>query len=29
VFMIQLPKPEKAEDALQIIERGLKQFESN
>ncbi len=25
VFMIQLPKPEKAEDALRIIERGLKQ----
>jgi hypothetical protein len=25
VFMIQLPKPEKAEDALKIIERGLKQ----
>jgi hypothetical protein len=25
VFMIQLPKPEKAEDALEIIERGLKQ----
>jgi hypothetical protein len=25
VFMIQLPKPEKAEDALQIIENGLKQ----
>ncbi len=29
VFMIQLPKPEKAEDALQIIERGLKQSDSN
>jgi len=28
VFMIQLPKPEKAEDALQIIERGLKQSDS-
>ncbi len=28
VFMIQLPKPEKAEDALKIIERGLKQFDS-
>ena len=27
VFMIQLPKPEKAEDALRIIERGLKQSE--
>jgi hypothetical protein len=27
VFMIQLPKPEKAEDALKIIERGLKQSE--
>ena len=25
VFMIQLPKPEKAENALEIIERGLKQ----
>ncbi len=25
VFMIQLPKPEKAEDALEIIERGIKQ----
>ena len=29
VFMIQLPKPEKAEDALQIIERRLKQSDSN
>jgi len=29
VFMIQLPKPEKAEDALKIIERALKQFDSN
>jgi hypothetical protein len=29
VFMIQLPKPEKAEDALKIIERGLKQSVSN
>ncbi len=29
VFMIQLPKPEKAEDALKIIERGLKQSDSN
>ena len=28
VFMIQLPKPEKAEDALKIIERGLKQSDS-
>ena len=28
VFMIQLPKPEKAEDALDIIERGIKQSES-
>ena len=28
VFMIQLPKPEKAEDALEIIERGLKQSEN-
>ena len=27
VFMVQLPKPEKAEDALEIIERGLKQFD--
>ena len=27
VFMVQLPKPEKAEDALQIIEKGLKQFD--
>ena len=27
VFMIQLPKPEKAEDALEIIEKGLKQFD--
>ena len=25
VFMIQLPRPEKAEDALEIIEKGLKQ----
>ena len=25
VFMIQLPKPEKAQDALQIIKKGLKQ----
>jgi hypothetical protein len=25
VFMIQLPRPEKAEDALEIIERGLEQ----
>jgi len=25
VFMIQLPRPEKAENALEIIERGLKQ----
>ncbi len=25
VFMIQLPKPEKAHDALEIIEKGLKQ----
>ena len=29
VFMIQLPKPEKAEEALKIIERGLKQSDSN
>ena len=29
VFMIQLPKPEKAEDALKIIERGLKQSDSS
>lgn len=29
VFMIQLPKPEKAEDALKIIERGLNQSDSN
>ena len=28
VFMIQLPKPEKAEDALEIIEKGLKQSET-
>jgi len=28
VFMIQLPKPEKAEDALEIIERGIKQSEN-
>jgi hypothetical protein len=27
VFMIQLPKPEKAKDALEIIEKGLKQFD--
>ena len=27
VFMIQLPKPEKAEDALEIIKNGLKQFD--
>ena len=27
VFMIQLPKPEKAEDALEIIRKGLKQFD--
>jgi hypothetical protein len=27
VFMVQLPKPEKAEDALEIIEKGLKQFD--
>ena len=27
VFMIQLPKPEKAEDVLEIIEKGLKQFD--
>lgn len=27
VFMIQLPKPEKAEDALEIINNGLKQFD--
>ena len=26
VFMIQLPKPEKAEDALRIIERGLEKL---
>ena len=26
VFMIQLPRPEKAEDALEIIQNGLKQF---
>jgi hypothetical protein len=25
VFMIQLPRPEKAENALEIIERGLVQ----
>ena len=25
VFMIQLPKPEKAHDALEIIKKGLKQ----
>ncbi len=29
VFMIQLPQPEKDEDALKIIERGLKQSDSN
>ncbi|MDH3610645.1 MAG: hypothetical protein OEM79_02665 [Nitrosopumilus sp.] len=28
VFMIQLPKPEKAEDALEIIEQGIKQSEN-
>ena len=28
VFMIQLPKPEKAEDALEIIERGIKQSDN-
>ena len=28
VFMIQLPKPEKAEEALEIIERGIKQSEN-
>lgn len=28
VFMIQLPKPEKAEDALEIIEKGLKQIDT-
>jgi len=28
VFMIQLPKPERAEDALEIIERGIKQSEN-
>ena len=27
VFMIQLPKPEKAEDALEIMKNGLKQFD--
>ena len=27
VFMIQLPKPEKAEDVREIIEKGLKQFD--
>ena len=27
VFMVQLPKPEKAEDALEIIKNGLKQFD--
>ena len=27
VFMIQLPKPEKAEDSLEIIKNGLKQFD--
>ncbi len=29
VFMIQLPKPEKAEDALDIIQRGFKQFDNS
>jgi hypothetical protein len=28
VFMIQLPKPEKAEDALGIIEKGIKQLDN-
>ncbi len=28
VFMIQLPKPEKAEDALEIIEKGMKQLDN-
>ena len=28
VFMIQLPKPEKAKDALEIIEQGIKQSEN-
>ena len=28
VFMIQLPKPEKAEDALEIIEKGIKQLDN-
>ena len=28
VFMIQLPKPEKAENALEIIEQGIKQSEN-
>jgi hypothetical protein len=27
VVMIKLPKPEKAEDALEIIKNGLKQFD--
>ena len=27
VFMIQLPKPEKAKEALKIIENGLKKFD--
>jgi len=29
VFMIQLPRPEKAEDALEIIKSGLKQSAGN
>ena len=29
VFMIQLPKPEKAKDALEIIQRGFKQSDSS
>ncbi len=28
VFMIQLPKPEKAKEALEIIERGIKPIDS-
>lgn len=28
VFMIQLPKPEKAENALEIIEKGIKQLDN-
>ena len=28
VFMIQLPKPEKAGDALEIIEKGIKQLDN-